>query len=645
MNRALVLVLSLGIVASACRQPTNDEKGKIEAKAPVERTAVVRPISPSAGSRIAIANIDGARSAIVSDEDDHAIVVVDIDKRAITSRTSFSATMGQLLVAPNGTIYAAVRGAAKVVALRVCDDGALIERASVETGHEPWGLALSPDGSDLFVTSIGDARLESFSAADLAPRMKVDVPRDPRSVITTDGKRLFVSHAVGSVMSIVDVSEGRLLGASHPVSLAADERRSEFGKNMFPKLADTNEFGERLGKTPPERMARFTMTRFATQGFALAAMHGKVLLPETLVLPGDETAISIGYGNLTQSTLSTHVPFVARVDATSGELETKAFSGPRDRKCFERKPECILPRAVATTDTELFVACADDGVIVVDTTEDDYVREPRCTSALDARKRIDIESPNGVAVDSATSTLVAFSDLTRRISITSTKRSSEVRVVELPRHEAAPSALAIEGRRLFHKSGDERISRNGRACASCHPEGRDDALVWSTPKGKRQTPMLAGRVVGTAPYDWNGAHANLEVHIISTVKNLEGKGLPDEALSALAAYLTSLEPPVRRPKKSDAVAHGAALFRSSETGCASCHIETMRLTDGVTHPIEKEHFDTPSLAFVGMTAPYFHDGRYGSLEELVDKCDGVMGHTQHLSQEERKDLVAFLRSL
>ena len=105
------------------------------------------------------------------------------------------------------------------------------------------------------------------------------------------------------------------------------------------------------------------MSRSATQGFALAAIRGKVFAPEALVLPADSTSIPTGYGNLEQSTLSTHVPFVARVDQASGELENKDFSGPEHKQCFERKASCILPRAVVATDTDLFVACADDGVI------------------------------------------------------------------------------------------------------------------------------------------------------------------------------------------------------------------------------------------------------------------------------------------
>jgi cytochrome c peroxidase len=102
------------------------------------------------------------------------------------------------------------------------------------------------------------------------------------------------------------------------------------------------------------------------------------------------------------------------------------------------------------------------------------------------------------------------------------------------------------------------------------------------------------------------------------------------------------------------VARGQSIFRSAETGCASCHVEDTRFTDHETHTLAgapgrtAPHFDTPSLAFVGQTAPYFHDGRFTTLEQLVDGCDEPathMGHTKQLGPDDRKALVAYLRTL
>ncbi len=269
-------------------------------------------------------------------------------------------------------------------------------------------------------------------------------------------------------------------------------------------------------------------------------------------------------------------------------------------------------------------------------------------------KRLRVESPSGVAVDPARGTVIAFSAFSRKVTLLhlDEQPSTEVTLPALA-PATAPSEQVAEGRTLFHRSGDLAIARNGRACASCHVDGRDDGLVWTTPLGQRQTPMLAGRIDGTAPYDWSGEHATLVEHITITVRNLEGRGLQPRQLDALAAYVATMSAPPKRAHASATVARGQAIFRSAETGCASCHVEGTRFADHETHTLPETrgkapHFDTPSHAFVGQTAPYFHDGRYTSLGQLVDGCEDPathMGHTKHLAAEDRRALVAYLRTL
>jgi hypothetical protein len=57
--------------------------------------------------------------------------------------------------------------------------------------------------------------------------------------------------------------------------------------------------------------------------------------------------------------------------------------------------------------------------------------------------------------------------------------------------------VLTRSRALFHETDDFRLSADGRACASCHPDGREDGLTWATPDGPRQTIMLAGRIDGS----------------------------------------------------------------------------------------------------------------------------------------------------
>ncbi|MGH7293439.1 MAG: hypothetical protein ACRELB_00830, partial [Polyangiaceae bacterium] len=220
----------------------------------------------------------------------------------------------------------------------------------------------------------------------------------------------------------------------------------------------------------------------------------------------------------------------------------------------------------------------------------------------------------------------------------------------------------VLGRVLFHRSGDTRISSDGRACASCHPDGRDDGLTWATPDGPRQTPTLAGRLAGTAPYGWNGARSTVKQHVTSTVKRLGGTGLDDASMDALVAYCMHMDaaPRATEPavaiEQASLVTEGQELFDSGSTGCSSCHISDGTFTDGNRHNVHskakgdprrdaKRGFDTPSLRFVGGTAPYFHDGRYPTLRALLAGSDGKMGHTGHMSPHQVDALEAYLRTL
>lgn len=76
-----------------------------------------------------------------------------------------------------------------------------------------------------------------------------------------------------------------------------------------------------------------------------------------------------------------------------------------------------------------------------------------------------------------------------------------------------------------------------------------------------------------------------------------------------------------------------------------------------THRHLGPEFKTPTLRNVAITAPYMHDGRYETLEEVVDFYSGLADQRLdppthetileplNLSESERKDLVAFLESL
>jgi len=315
---------------------------------------------------------------------------------------------------------------------------------------------------------------------------------------------------------------------------------------------------------------------------------------------------------------------------------------------------CALPRAATVGKAGLYVTCLGDDAV---TLFDAQAVNPHEV----ALARWSVPSgPVGIALDEAHSRAVVWSQFAHALtslaipdgSDTSAPRPFALSSVTLAR-DARPSAKIDKGRALFHATNDDRISGDGRACASCHPDGRDDALVWSSPNGPRQTPLLAGRLSGAAPYGWNGDAADISTHLVQTFKRLGGKGMTGDDKDALMAYVGSMRaPPARRAKDPAALLRGQAIFRSSAAECSSCHGTDGDLPDGVNHDVksrtvgdQRAKFDTPSLRFVSGSAPYFHDGRYPDLTTLLTKSDGKMGHTKHLTPGELDDLTTYLRSL
>jgi len=222
-------------------------------------------------------------------------------------------------------------------------------------------------------------------------------------------------------------------------------------------------------------------------------------------------------------------------------------------------------------------------------------------------------------------------------------------LLPVPREERALLAKIDRGRRLFHDATDPRISTQGVACASCHPDGLSDGKLWRVDGTARRTPTLAERVLNSAPYRWDGARASLHDSMNTTITRLGGSGLPDEDLSALEAYMGSMTLPARDQRPSNLlVAEGKRVFEAAL--CSGCHIPDKGYRDGKLHDVGTSigRLDTPSLLGLRMGGPYFHDGAAKTLMEVVllaNQGGRHMGDTKDLTKNQRTALVAFLETL
>src|SRR5262249_49949863 len=94
---------------------------------------------------------------------------------------------------------------------------------------------------------------------------------------------------------------------------------------------------------------------------------------------------------------------------------------------------------------------------------------------------------------------------------------------------------------------------------------------------------------------------------------------------------------------------GEALFlkpfpHNPELSCAGCHVPSGAFLDHRQHDVGSGGlFRTPTLRNADFNAPYFHDGRFDTFDQVVAHFDRVFALA--LTDQERSDLVAYLTSV
>jgi hypothetical protein len=632
---AMIGLALTGVVALACSQdPLPPPEDPIASAAPASASAVVpmeasrcgprqakRWSAASSGASGAVARATAGDRAlvVVADADESAVHVLDAGTLEPLSVTPIDGRPNHVAVLASGLVAVTLKEAGALVLLEPSNDptASLEILCRVEVAAEPWGIA-ETDGK-LLVTSGYGAALSVIRLDDGTVERELALPREPRSVlIDPETHAAFVSHAVGGLVSVVDL--GDLGKAPDRIDVRAGKRM----KNAF-------EEDER--------------SREASQGYALASIrlggHTRLLAPHASVDPGSvaEPISGGGYGGAPDHRAV--APIVAVIDPAARRSLTRSVLGANASR--ERK-DCLLPRGAAVRGERLYVACMDvDAVLELDATLSD-------PSQAELARRPVPGGPTALAVDDAGS-LFVWSEFAH--AITRIDEKGEAHAMSLWRRAGVTRDPAIaRGRVLFHDSHDARIGPS-RACASCHPEGRDDGLVWTSPDGPRQTPTLAGRLDGTAPYGWFGEHATVKTHVASTIARLGGTGLEapaDQAdLDALVAFVASLPaPPTRTPREDDRVARGKLVFGAY--GCEHCH--RAGGSDGQRHDVgsggkgeRSAELDTPTLRGIARTAPYFHDGRYATLDALLRSKDTKMLDGSAFEGSDREALAAYLETL
>lgn len=278
-----------------------------------------------------------------------------------------------------------------------------------------------------------------------------------------------------------------------------------------------------------------------------------------------------------------------------------------------------------------------------------------------------------------------------------------------PDNPLTPEKIEL-GKQLFF---DKRLSRDDTiSCASCHDpqKGWSNGEAFATgvrgQVGGRSAPSIVNAAYSDLQF-WDGRALALEGQALGPIQNpIEMDMSLDEVvakLNKIEGYRTAFRQVFNTDVTTDGIAKAIASFERTclsgdapydrfkagdktalseaaqrgmkvffgKAQCSSCHtghsfsdfsfhnigigMEKEKCDDGrlaVTKVLgDKGSFKTPTLREIGRTGPYMHDGRFKTLEEVVDYYDkGGFNNPQldegifplKLTPQEKADLVKFL---
>jgi cytochrome c peroxidase len=219
------------------------------------------------------------------------------------------------------------------------------------------------------------------------------------------------------------------------------------------------------------------------------------------------------------------------------------------------------------------------------------------------------------------------------------------------------------------------------SCGTCHVNGAGNAKLFmpkmSTRPGNFDTtgplfnpkadnlvldpvriPSLRGARY-LAPYGFDGRMPSLHDFVHNVIVNEFAGPEPSPVIvDAIVAYIQdidflpnpSLGPGGRLAGKiSESERRGEALFKKpfphdASLSCAGCHTPSGVFSDHQQHDVGSGGlFKTPTLRNADFNAPYFHDGRFDSYDQVVAHFDRVFD--LGLSAQDRQDLVAYLTAV
>jgi mono/diheme cytochrome c family protein len=557
--------------------------------------------------------------AVAADPDRDLVWLVNLNDRSFSQvALKEGDEPGRVVEDGAGRVHVALRRGGAVATIDL-PSGKVIDRTAVCPA--PRGLAYDAK-SDVVHVACAGGELVTLPAKGGEPTRKLRIDGgDLRDVIVA-GDQLFVSRFRKAELVAID-ADGTVKSFSAPPAFGQDDG-SFPGADQPPDEFSGPSFAATVG---------YRVVALSSGGFAMS--HQRSLTSAVTLQQPD------GYGSVG--------------DGCDGGIVHAAITffdaaGIPDSTPTPAFPGAALPVDMAAdTDGQTFAMVAAGSSVVLTTTRAGLVQE----------------SVTGVVTCSslhATYTVPGEPTAVQYWNHKVVVQTREPAAIVFPTDGGDPITLpgadfADTGHDLFNHPAN---AQNGLACASCHPEGREDGHVWRFDSiGQRRTQTVGGDVLATAPLHWDGDMPDMEKIMAEVfVHRMGGQAQGDRHVKRVAAWLGTLPAfPASGPSKDGvSAAHGKQLFDDSTVGCSGCHLGE-HFTNNQTMDVGTgKPFQVPTLVGVAGRAPYMHDGCAKTLKDRFTisvypnpsgQCGGgdKHGHTSQLSPADIDDLVAYLETL
>ncbi|MDF7799601.1 Calx-beta domain-containing protein [Pontiellaceae bacterium B1224] len=554
----------------------------------------------------------------------------------------------------NGLLYVAESTASRVGVVDITTQQRL---GSIDLPQHPSGLALSSDGSTLYVTAgVSDGAVYVVDTSSWQVTQTIPVGHTPLAPVLVSGNRLYVCERFLNTVAEVDLTTGTIvkriavLREPHGAALTPDGTKLLVG-NLLPHqpsiqtgiAASVSVIDTASGLVttnillPPGSHSLRDVTVSPDGNYAVVAHTlGRYRVPATQIFRGWVNTSALSIIDLSSETLYNTVD-IDDLDLGAANPWGIGFTADGETLC------------ITHTGTHELSAINWSGLL----TKLSFATKNVCDDLsylAGLRRRLPMpgNGPRDIAV--VGSKVYAANYFSDSLTVADVTTGQEYAAQEMALGWVMPQTDVRFGKELFH---DATLSaQQWQSCVSCHPDGRIDGLNWDLlndgfGNAKNVKSLLQAHY--TAPTTWTGVRPDAETSVRAGIMFSHMINWKNDEDLYLDTFLKA-EQPVPSPylvddELSAAAARGQVIFNDR---CTYCHSGPY-LTDQTLHDvgtgtdIDAGPFDTPSLIEVWRTGPYLHDGRAQTIHDVVEVF--AHGSTSGLTEDEIDDLVEYVKSL